>query len=521
MKMKSILALTLAILLLASCFAGCGGGGEEQKPDVKFNVGSLPIVDEKITLKVLTQNPADSTHSVAADVGYWKWLEEQTGIHFEVESYSAEELANKLPLIMADPSQMPDLFIACNFKDENAMSYGENGQLLKLNDLIDQYGTNIKAMFEDSATALGASVLADGSIYSMPAMNGTPTTTNYAINERFFTNCGLTLPTTLEELAASLKIMRNKDANGNGIAGDEVLWSNQPSVFKRVALAMVGINCYWPWQGVLVDDRDGDVFFVPTSEEYKYLLTILNDLYENKCIDPEIFTQGHTQLVDKRTKDLVVICDWTDDPEKPDYTGNSGWTYITNVTSAKHDTPTLPQGSDYQIHIGSISAFTKYPEICMLVLDYMYSKEASIVSKYGLEGTDYVVTSEDPWTIVSASESFGLGYGPTPFLTPRYITADQIMPGATTLTRLAQQKAKETGTFAWQNYVHLTAEDAATLTEINADLGLLCDDYWAGFITGKYDLEKDWDAYVTKCQQLRADEAVEVYQNAYDVFFGK
>ncbi len=520
MKLKNIFALTLAVLMLASCFVGCGKPDDEKK-DVEFNVGSLPIVNEKITLKVLTQDPTGQQYSSAADAGYWKWLEEKTGIHFEVESYSAEELSQKLPLIMADPDQMPDLFIRCDFKDESVMSYGQNGQLLKLNDLIDRYGTNIKAMFAADSTAYGASVLVDGSIYALPAMNGSPSTTNYAINERFFTNCGLELPTTLEELAASLKKMRTMDANGNGIAGDEILWSNQLSNFKRIALSMVGIKCYWPWQGVIVDDRDGEVFFVPTSEEYKYLLTILNDLYENKCLDPEIFTQNSSQLREKRKNDVLAICDWADDPEAGDFSGSYGWTFMTNVTSAKHDTPLLGTGASYQTHIGAISKFTDYPEICMLVLDYMYSKESSIVSKYGLEGVDYNVTSEDPWIIKSVSDSYGLGQGVTSILTPRYITSDMIMPGDTTLVRLRLQRNAETGVFAWQNYVHLTQENAKTLTVINADLGLWCDDYWAGFITGKYDIETGWDAYVAQCQRLRCNEAVDIYQDAYDNYFGK
>lgn len=520
MKTKNILALTLAILLFASCFVACGGNNQ-QTADVKFNVGSLPIVDEPVTLKVLAIDSPGFQYTSAGDAGYWDWLEEKTGVHFEVESYTAEEMASKLPLIMTDPSQMPDLFIACNFTDDMVVNYGQNGQLLKLNDLIEQYGTNIKKAFEEVPTALGASVTYDGSIYSLAAMNGTATATFFGINERFFTNCGLTLPTTLEELAASLKIMRTKDANGNGVAGDELLWSMQPSNFKRIALSMVGIKCYWPWEGIIVDDKDGEVFFVPTSEEYKYLLSILNDLYEEGCIDSEVFTQSSAELRAKRNDDKLVICEWTDDPEKADYAGTTGWTHISNVTSNMHDTPIIGVGADYQVAIGSISKFTKYPEICMLVLDYMYSEEASIVSKYGLEGVDYKVKSEDPWIIETISGDFALGLGYTPILTPRNVTSDMLMPAATTLLRLRAEIVEEEGVMGWQNYVHMTQTQADTITEISADLGLLCEDYWAGFITGKYDIEKDWDSYVAKCKQLRCDDAVAVYQAAYNVFFGK
>lgn len=522
MKMKNIIALTLAILMLATCMIGCVQTPDDPSSEVEFNVGSLPIVNEPVTLKVLCQDTSDKQYSLAKDAGYWKWLSEKTGITFEIESYSKEELANKLPLIMADPTQMPDLFIACNLTETSVVNYAQGGQLLKLNDLIDQYGTNIKKMFADYPTALGASVLADGSIYAMPAMNGSPSYVMYAVNERFLKNSGINeFPTTLEELAADLKVMREKDANGNGIVGDEILWSCEPKQFKRQALSMVGISCYWPWQGVIVDDRDGEVFFVPTSEEYKYLLTVLRDLWNAGCIDSEIFTQDYAQHVAKFDKDLVFMGEYTDDPETSGYKGMSGWTYMDPVTSAVHDEPIYVVGSDYQVAIGAVSAFTKYPEICALVLDYMYSYDASVTSKWGIEGVDFTVVKEDPWTIQSISPDIPLGYAYTPYLAPRLTTADMIQPQNTALKQIRVDKRDKYGDFGWQNYLHLTTDQADKLGVLSTDLGLFCDDYWAGFITGTYSIEEDWDEYVAECNKMKVNEIVAVYQDAYDVFFGK
>lgn len=523
MKMKNILALSLAILLLASCMVGCGGGNNG-KTNVKFNTDSLPIVDEPITLKVLCQEvSATSAAGTAANAGYWKWLSEKTGINFEIQSYSKDELANKLPLIMTDPKQMPDLFISCNFNETMVVNYGNNGQLLKLNDLIDQYCPNIQYMFENNPTALGASVIYDGSIYALPAMNGNPSKVTISMNERFLRNSGITEnPKTLEALRDAMLIMRDSDANGNGTVGDEVLWCAEPSSFKRQALSMVGINCYWPWEGVIVDDKDGDVYFAPTSAEYKYLLGILNELYEAGCIDPEIFEQDYNSVVAKRDSDKLFICSWVDDPEIPDtYMGTSGWTWMTPVTSAVHDDPVLTVGSDYQVAIGAVSKFTKYPEICALVLNFMYSKEASIVSKYGLEGVDYTVKTQDPWVIQTSKADVPLGYGVTPFLAPRWLTSDTNQPSKTTLGNLMLKITEDYARMGWQNYIHLSQEQSERLAELSTDLGRWCDDYWAGFVTGRYNLDTDWDAYVAKCKQLKCDEIVSIYQAAYDTYFGK
>ncbi|MBR2037493.1 MAG: extracellular solute-binding protein [Lachnospiraceae bacterium] len=538
---KKMFALLLAVSMSVGCLAGCGNNEKVSSAETKqtessveqttasaeteekslFNVGELPIVNEPVTLKVLTQDSVKTQYSSAADAGYWKWLEEQTGIHFEVESYSADELKNKLPLIMASPDQMPDLFIRCDFTEADVMNYGNGGQLLKLNDLIDEYGTNIKKMYEENPTALGASVIADGSIYSLPAMNGAPSVVIHAINTRFLENSGVEkIPTTLEELKDAMLVMRTKDANGDGIVGNEVLWCDELKTFKRQVLSMVGIACYWPWQGCIFDDHDGEVYFAPTSEEYKYLLGVLNELYAAGCIDQEIFTQSADQVKAKFFDDLTFMGSRADNPETSGFTGMTGWTYVEPVTSAVHDKGFYVLGSDYQVSIGSVSAFTEYPEICTLVLDYMYSKEASIASKFGLEGVDYTVETEEPWVIKSISKDFALGNGYTPILTPRWVTNEMIQPQTTTLTQRKADMYTNHGRFGWQNYVHLTQEQTDQISVLGTDLGLYCDDYFVGFVTGSYDLEKDWDAYVKECESMGVAELTKIYQDAYNVFFG-
>lgn len=367
---------------------------------------------------------------------------------------------------------------------------------------------------------LGASVVADGSIYALPAMNGSPSYVMSGFNTRFLENCDLEIPTTLEALRDTMLVMRTKDANGDGIVGNEILWSDEIQTFKRQALSLVGIACYWPWQGAIFDDHDGEVYFVPTSEEYKYLLGILKELYAAGCIDQEIFTHTVDQVQAKFEADLTFMNYRTDDPERDNYKGMSGWWYPTPLTSAVHDEPFYTVGAEYQVAIGAVSAFTEYPEICTLVLDYMYSEEASIASQFGLEGVDYTVRTEEPWVIDSISKDFILGNGYTPILTPRWITTEMIQPQDTKLKQNRVEMRDTYGRFGWQNYIHLTPEQTEQINVLSTDLGLYCDDYFVGFITGSYDLEKDWDAYIKECESMGVAELTEIYQSAYNTFFG-
>ncbi len=537
MNAKKLVALILAVLMVVGCIAGCNNNnpGTTTEPSKSttpkdttvattepslFNVGSLPIVNEEITLKVLTQDPVGQAYDTADKAGYWTWLEEQTGIHFEVESYSAEELKTKLPLIMASPEQMPDLFIQCGFSEADYLNYGGNGQILKLNDLLDEYGTNIKELWEEKPESYGAFVVADGSIYGLPSMNYSTAHVVYAINERFLENAKQKVPTTLEELTDVLVAMTKTDANGDGIVGNEVLWSCEPKAFKRQALSMVGIAAYWPWQGCIFDDKDGEVYFAPTSDEYKYLLGQLHEMWEAGAIDEEIFTQTFDEHYAKFQQDLVFMGEYTDDPESSTFKGMTGWTYITPVTSAVHDEPTYVLGADYQQGIGAVSAYTEYPEICVLLLDYMYSEEATMASRWGLEGVDFKYVSKDPFKVESLVDGFTAGYGYTPILAPRWVKASMVLPADTELRETLAQVKEDYGRFGWQNYLHLTTEQSDKIAELSTDLGLYCDDYWAGFINGTYDLDKDWDAYVKECEKMGAAELTAVYQDAYNVYFG-
>ena len=120
--LKKMMAFTLATFMAFSA-VGCGNEDVTNTPATDatsesvaeiveetplYNVGTLPIVNEPVTIKILTQDVTGRPFTKAADAGIWAWLEEQTGITIEVESYPAEELKTKLPLIMASPDEMPD-----------------------------------------------------------------------------------------------------------------------------------------------------------------------------------------------------------------------------------------------------------------------------------------------------------------------------------------------------------------------------------------------------------------------------
>lgn len=545
MKNKKALALLLAVATSIGCLAGCGQEkvpahssstvssesktstetqtteSQVEEPSLFNPAGTLPIVNEPVTLKILTQDQANSAWKEAEKALLWEWLEEQTGVHFEVESYTAEELKNKLPLIMATPDDMPDLFIRCDFSSADVLNYGQGGQLLQLDDLIEEYGPNIQECFETLDYAYGATVSADGKIYSLPAFNNSFTAVTGAINTKFLDNVDMEVPTTFGELYEVFKaIQAHGDANGDGIQGNEICWSGTTSSFRRTAHVYAGINCYWPWKGCIFDAVDDEVYFVPTSDRYKELLTWLNKFYEEGMIDQEVFTQTSDEFKAKKAEDIVFLKNDVYDPEAADWNGIEGDMWNVPFTLNEGETPIVTLGAPYQTDIGAISAYTEYPEVCMLVLDYLFTEEASMVSFYGQEGIDYKVVSEDPFILESTVEGYGLTSGLSPILTSRWVRDEWRQPVTTELKAQARKLNEEYGVFAFQNYLKFTAEESDTINVISADLGLFCDDYFVGFVNGTYDIEKDWDKFVKECESMKVDELTAIYQAAYNRFYG-
>ena len=544
MKKKKLISVFLAALMTATCLTGCGQSKEsttDSKEDAStatsstvstsetvveekslWNVGELPIVNEPVTLKVLTKDWAGKPYDTSDKAGIWAWLEEKTGVHFEVETYSAQELKSKLPLIMATPDEMPDLFIGCDFTAADVQAYGSAGQLLMLDDYIEKYGTYIKEVFNTIDYAEGVALSPDGHFYSLPAYEANAGGNTYFYNERFLLNSGLyEWPETIEELYDVMTIMKTKDANGDGIVGNEVLWTGGVGFVKKVALSMCGINCYWPWQGCLFDAEDDEVFFVPTHENYKYALEMLAKFYKDGLLDNEVFTQSSTDKTAKFSSDLVFFYETMDNPYFDGYLGMTGWKVATPLNSAvsSDEEPFFVGSSPITTDAGAISAYTKYPEICMLVLDYMYSEECSFASYRGIEGVDFKVEADG--SIVPMSSEWNILNGPTTLFLPRNRQAEwKLELSDNPNDKAIEEYRAKYNKVAFQNYLKFTIEESEKISVIATDLGLYCDDFFVGVVTGEYDLEKEWDNYVAECEKMKAKELTEVYQTAYNRYMG-
>lgn len=290
--MKRTLVLVMVLCLLcSSAFAE----GLIEKIDV---APGFPVANEPISVSI-----AIVPHSAAVDFQIEKnWMGEHinrnSGLDIDwmvIDSAAAKE---RIPL-MLNSGDMPDAILGQVFYANDVAQYGvAEGMFYPVNELLD-YMPIFSAFLEEHPEIKEAVTTPDGNIYGFPAFNNV-----FSYAARFFVDTtwlervNLKNPTTLAELKEMLVAFRDQDANGNGDSTDEIPWGGSWSGMSRerdLILYAMGFAT----NGNLAIDHSKetpDVVYVPYEPAYKDYLVYMNDLWNEKLLDPDMFTQAEQQV---------------------------------------------------------------------------------------------------------------------------------------------------------------------------------------------------------------------------------
>ncbi|MDR1399252.1 MAG: extracellular solute-binding protein, partial [Treponema sp.] len=300
--MKKFFGLMLAMALLlmpalgvfASGQTGTGTTGTTtliRTDDANnFNaVGTWPAVKQKAAFTMIVDVDGSKV-SNANEMVMVKEFEQKTNIQAQINNFPyATALERKN--IMISTGDYPDVIAGWIVSGNEVMTWANEGIIIPLETLIDQYTVNIKAAL--SLPGIRQSMtLPDGHIYSPPYPIKEPLVT-YApwINRDWLQQLGLQMPTTTDELKQVLIAFRDRipAVNGQKI----IPFAAEPNNFSVGDLA--------GWFGVNASRRganqggfaiiNGQVENTLTSPAYKAAIKYFADLYKEGLIDPELFTQ--------------------------------------------------------------------------------------------------------------------------------------------------------------------------------------------------------------------------------------
>ncbi len=549
MKTRKKAALFLTLVMLAGTFlAGCGQGtGTDNQSgtgsagqtavntaaaagDSNFNPTGMPVVKEQITLKVMGSKGA--MEGDWNEMDYFKNMTKLTNIKFDIEAIPSESWTEKKNLAFAS-GNLPDVFMSNpGLSSIEQGTYGPQGTLVALNDYIEKYGENIKAMFDKLTYIKGVTTAADGKIYALPRINELPRDMHnrYWINTKWLKNVGQEMPATLDDYYNALVAFRDKDPNQNGKADEiPVANDNSGSNIDGLILAALGfdvMNLTSESKPELFDARDGKVIFIPVTDEYRYYLEYMNRLYKEKLLDNESFTQTSQQLNAKGKE--IRLGSFYAAASYLTTTVEEGYNYtllgpLTSQFSNKKLVPTT--GGISGEGVIAITKANKYPEATFRWIDYCYSREGSILGEVGSEGTgwNWVDKSKGTWDKITAG-----GYstaeetraaiitppGTPPAWYPTDFALGQGSKNALWLNELTDKNYKEYFNYKFPS-LFFTEEEQNAIKAIQLDMEKYVKESRARFIIGDMSLN-EWDTYKNTLTKMKLDELLKYEQAAYD-----
>lgn len=529
--LKKIVALLLAVLMISSVLAGCGGSGTEQSStqggDTSSGEETSGTADsgsgEKVTLSAIINvgNPMTREPDTMAS---FQTLEEELNIDVQWEVVRTGWEDKKMLLLASN--DMPDMFFGnrtLQFSDIMA----NQASFVDLTSYIDS-SVNIKKMFEETPEMKDL-VQTENGIFCLPAkMPMRPQSLHVMfINNTWLDAVGMEMPTTTEEFRDVLKAFKEKDPNGNGQA-DEIPWCAMTgSDFFSGLYPLLGAFGVNPedQQGTNLVVENGELIYAPTMDGYKDAVKYFNSLYAEGLIDPETFVQDGSQYNAKMfTADPVIVG-----------AGNS-WSIASGVGEAnKGEFVVLPplkgpngdQGwSSQPLGLSliqtswALSKSCENPDAAFRFIEAMYEPETSAQFYFGsygetLEKTEdgkiKVLDPEDP-SVTFNDKVWEVSFGD---MGPYYITEEvekKIIPNSWVTDRL-DQDAPYVDFMQEETYPPMayTTEDANEMSVLKTDIDTLVKQKFAEWVTGEADVDAEWEDYKASLESMGLPRLMEIY----------
>lgn len=424
-RRKNIVKRLLALGMVAAILTGCGNSGSTESsvksqdtassvqsqeeasteqaeesiyPDYLNLDGYRPIVNEgeEITITMMILRSSGS-QMPAEDTWFYNFIEEKLNINLEVEVVTSENVSERKSLMMMS-GDMPDIMANLGFSTGDVMKYGVEEELfLPISDYFDETLTpNLVATLDEFEDAKIASTAPNNKIYTMPAISAVKPGYGSSlpmdrvfIDTKYLEAAGITeVPDTLDGFVDMLRTFKEMDPEVMGVSE---IWplvgcdGLERSIFANafVWAMKTGESFVDP----MWDVETEEIVIPAFQEKYGEYLKLMNTLYTEGLLHPDYYTMDGTAaralMTERKTP---VIADWAPYLSQPD-----NWSEYVGVAALKSEwceEGISTRSLDYSRGDFYISADTEYPELCVRLLDYLYSDEGSVYAIFGAYAGD-------------------------------------------------------------------------------------------------------------------------------------
>lgn len=341
---------------------------------------TLPLVKEGTEKKLSLYIKMGADSPDPEDTWMFRFIENAMNIDIEVTKFTDANRNEIIPLAFAG-GDLPDLIIGGGFTAEELVNYGVvEGQLLDLAPYMNEtYMPNLTGIYAEHPEYKSAIQDSNGHVWSVGYISDPADCQNVSrafLNYEWMEECGMELPTTLDEFLELLRTFKKANPDCYPLGGS---WSsNNPSVFILNALGYLTSDP----SGMSITFRNGEVVLpVADREAYGAYLEFMNTCYNEGLIHPDFFTMDESTTNAVTAEGLNGFIPQAPFLYNDDY--REFWGPIP-LTSEYNST------SQWPVNIGAlscggavVSAECEEPELAATFLDWFYTFHNMHISMIG------------------------------------------------------------------------------------------------------------------------------------------
>ena len=330
------------------------------------------------------ENPAIP---VQQNVASTREIKEKTGVDLQIITTPGSDYNTKMTALYT-ANDMPDIFAPFNMTKREMV---EDGALLCMTDLIDEYAPNIKAFYDENPSLYRTMV--DGEIYSLAQKRADQNLEAGCvpfIRMDILEDSGLPVPTTWEELGDTLiKLCEMYDMEGWAGRGTGRIIGDQDYSW----LDSFGVPFTYDM------DDDGNWYLGMLQPEYKEAIEFLKKLADNGALDKEWLTTDTAGWQEKLGSGKYLF--WYDNPT---FAAGINTSLSAVVPEGRFEPLPLLKDSKGEVHSYKqpdhyvdtffVNSEVKDPVTLIKFLDWCYSDEGAITFGYGKEGETYYIDED-------------------------------------------------------------------------------------------------------------------------------
>lgn len=551
--MKKLMSFLLAAAMIIVSVTGCSntpatesgstssgdGQGSSQSQGLEPITENLegPIVEEPITLKGFVKEATEFGQNYD-DLTFWKNLSEETNIQFEFERVPSQGWAEKLNLKLTSGT-LPDFIgggYSCVTADD--ISKYANTAFLDFSGLLENNAPNLKALMKEDPQIEKVMTSVDGGMYSFCSIY-TEVEQNVGpmpyINTKWLDTLGLDMPETTDELYEVLKAFKTRDPNGNG-KNDEIPLSAMDktlgSILSEVVSGAFGFPYYVNY--IAIDDN-GKTYFSPATDGYKEAIKYIQKLYTEGLIDSEIFSIDRSKMTAKSNqgRDNQVVGVVLGGVQEQNFVGEDSiddYEPLLPVAGPDGDRGAVNENAAYMMNNFVITTANKYPEETVRLVDRMYSPMWSLQEFQGVIGESIELSDDgkryqymEPENGVSIDQ---MRFQSSPVFMPYCMNAerlDELMVPDPLMQENTWNNCRKFEPYldtytpnppTWP----MSVNDAKEVARMKVDMQKLIEEKRGNWVSGKGDIDAEWEDYVNTLKSMGMDKYVEYHQKAYDTF---